>query len=203
MKIEPEKTAVLALHLMRDVVQPDRGLGAMFGSSVADQHVLEHTSDVIAAARAAGGTVAYARVVFPKGYEGIEPRNGLYGAVMDAGILQEGSDGLEIVDAVAPRDGDLVIDHLGTSAFFGGELERQLRERGIDTVVLGGVATNVIVEGTAREAANLGFWTYVLSDCCVAGDEATHEASLGTLGMLTSGVVTSKEFIAATQATTA
>ena len=82
-------------------------------------------------------------------------------------------------------------------------LRQLLDARGITTLVLAGVATNVIVEGTARDASNLGFRTYVLSDCCSAADDATHESSLATLGLLTSGVTTSAEFLSAVEVTAA
>jgi nicotinamidase-related amidase len=67
--------------------------------------------------------------------------------------------------------------------------------RGVDTAVIAGVATNIIVDGTARDASNRGLKAFVLGDCCSAGDDSTHDASLTTLGRITHGVVTSDEFI--------
>lgn len=196
MDIDPKSTAVLALHFIRDAIEADRPLGAAFNAKVVEDNVLGHTATVLRAARAAGVLVVYARVVFPRDYVGVKPSTPLYRMVMDMGILQEGGDGIEIVGELKPEPGDVVIDHSGTNAFNGGELHDLLRSRGVDTVVLAGVTTNVIVEGTARAAENLGLSTFVLSDCCSA-DQAAHDASLATLGLITSGVLDSEVFASA------
>ena len=78
-------------------------------------------------------------------------------------------------------------------------LAELLASRGIDTVVLTGVATNLSVEGTARQASDLGYRTVVVSDACSAADEATHAASLATMGLL-GEIVTSADFAAALKA---
>ena len=63
-----------------------------------------------------------------------------------------------------------------------------------------GVATNIIVDGTAREASNRGLKAFVLGDCCSAGDDSIHEASLATLAMITHGVITSDDFVGSLRA---
>lgn len=203
MIIEPTGAAVIGLHFLRDVIEPDRPFGAFFHAMVVRNRVLENTARVLTAARAAGLTVIHARIVFPRDYAGIEPITPLYRTVIDSGALQEGSEGVEVVDALAPHPDDVVLDHLGTSAFVGGGLQQLLDSRGVTTLVTTGVATNVIVEGTARDAGNRGFRTFVLSDCCSAADPATHESSLATLAMLTSGVTTSDDFLSAIGVTAA
>ena len=61
-----------------------------------------------------------------------------------------------------------------------------------------GVATNVSVEGTAREAVNLGYRTLIAADACSAASDAAHQASLETFGLL-GEVVTVEEIAAALQ----
>jgi nicotinamidase-related amidase len=195
--VAPGSTAVLALHFERDVIEPDRPFGAVFNEMVVRNRVLENTSKVLAAAREQGIPVIYARVVFDEGHPGLEPKTPLYGMVLEANALVKGTAGTDIVPELAPASDDIVLDHEGMSAFVGGQLGRLLSDRGVDTVVLTGVATNVVVEGTARDAVNNGYDAYVLSDCVSAGDDAGHEASLATMGLLTNGVVTSDEFLAA------
>ena len=67
-------------------------------------------------------------------------------------------------DEVKPLAGERVIEKSTNSAFIGTPLERELRENGIDSVVIAGVITNNSVEATARMAGNLGFHTIVVSD---------------------------------------
>ena len=72
--------------------------------------------------------------------------------------------GAEFKDEVRPRDGERVIEKSTNSAFIGTTLEGELRDRGIEAVVITGVITNNSVEATARMSGNLGFPTYVVSD---------------------------------------
>jgi nicotinamidase-related amidase len=71
-----------------------------------------------------------------------------------------------------------------------------LRARGIETVLFAGVATNASVEGTARQASDLGYRTVIISDACSAADQSAHDASLNSMGLLAE-VATSAEVIAA------
>jgi len=59
-----------------------------------------------------------------------------------------------------------------------------LRNRGIDNVVLTGIATTFVMEGTARHAVDLGIPVTVLDDCCASMTPAMHDASLVVLGVL-------------------
>ena len=67
-------------------------------------------------------------------------------------------------DEVNPLAGERVIEKSTNSAFIGTPLERELRQSGIDSVVITGVITNNSVEATARMAGNLGLHTTVVSD---------------------------------------
>ena len=63
----------------------------------------------------------------------------------------------EIISELGPKDGDVVITKRQWGAFYGTELEMQLRRRGIDTIVLCGISTVYGVESTARFANEMGF----------------------------------------------
>lgn len=70
----------------------------------------------------------------------------------------------EFKDEARPLPGERIIDKSTNSAFIGTTLERELRDSGIDRVVIAGVITNNSVEATARMSGNLGFDTIVVSD---------------------------------------
>ena len=61
------------------------------------------------------------------------------------------------------------------SAFFGAELDLQLRRRGCDTIVICGVATNMGVEGTARAAFDLNYNVLIAEDACSSVAPGLHE----------------------------
>ena len=66
----------------------------------------------------------------------------------------------------------------------------------LGTVFITGVATNLTVEQTARHGTDLGFTVYVVGDCVMAVDEATHLASLGNLELTTAGCLTAENALA-------
>lgn len=73
-------------------------------------------------------------------------------------------------DLVRPREGEPLLTKHVNSAFIGTNLEQQLREQGITSVVITGLTTNHCVETTTRMAGNLGFDTYLVSDATATFD---------------------------------
>lgn len=80
----------------------------------------------------------------------------------------------ELVPEAGFQDGDVVVTKRHWGAFGSAELEPLLRERGIDTIVLAGIATNFGVESTARQATSLGFNVVIAEDACTSLDAAAH-----------------------------
>src|SRR5690606_34693650 len=83
-----------------------------------------------------------------------------------------------IVAALEPRPDELVVNKPTYGTFASTGLDRILRFMGIDTLVIGGVVTNVCVETTARDAADMGYQTILVDDACAAFSSETHEATL-------------------------
>ena len=87
----------------------------------------------------------------------------------------------EIVPEAGIQPQDIVITKNQWGAFFGTDLEQTLRQRGIKTIVLGGVATNYGVESTARAAAGLGFALIIAEDACTSLDAAAHKFAMESI----------------------
>jgi nicotinamidase-related amidase len=83
-------------------------------------------------------------------------------------LLRAGSPGNAIQALAAPLASEPVYRKHVNSAFIGTNLEKDLRQNGIDTLVIVGLTTNHCVSTTARMAGNLGFPTYVVSDATAA-----------------------------------
>ena len=75
-------------------------------------------------------------------------------------------------------DGDLRVVKRQWDAFFGTELDLQLRRRGVRSVVLAGIATSIGVESTARSAYSLGYEVVVAADAVTDTQPLAHENSL-------------------------
>ena len=93
-------------------------------------------------------------------------------------ILVRGEEGHDIVDAVAPAPGEVVLDKPGKGSFYATDLELILRNHGITACVVCGVTTEVCVHTTVREANDRGFECLVLSDCTGSYFPEFHEVGL-------------------------
>ncbi len=94
-------------------------------------------------------------------------------------ILTEGTWDAEIVPELAPRPGDLVITKTRYSGFAGTTLDSQLRMRGIQYLFFAGIATNVCVESTLRDAYFHDYWPILVTDATMqAGDRSLYNATL-------------------------
>ncbi len=196
MDLSPSTTAVIAVHMQKDVVTAEGAFGGFFAAQADKVGVVGVTGALLDAARSAGATVIYTRVAWQPGFADLVPNSPILGIVSQSGCLVEGSEKAQILPELTPRDGDLVLTHQRVGGFSASQLDVLLRSRGIDTLLFAGVATNFSVEGTARQASDLGYRTVIVSDACSAADDATHEASLASLGLLAE-IVTSAEAIGA------
>ena len=87
----------------------------------------------------------------------------------------------QIVAELAPGPGEAVLDKVTMSDFEGTPLGFALRDCGVTTVVLAGVALEIGVDLTARHTADLGFVPVLATDACAAGDDEAGERALETL----------------------
>jgi nicotinamidase-related amidase len=85
----------------------------------------------------------------------------------------------------------------GISAFTGSDLPAVLLAGGITTLLLTGVATNFVVEGTAREAVDRGYNVVIVGDCCASVSQEAHDSSLTTALPFLTTISDSEEVMAA------
>jgi nicotinamidase-related amidase len=91
------------------------------------------------------------------------------------------SEDAQILDEVAPQQGDILLDKTGSSVFNSTNAEHLLRNMGITTLVVTGIFTNSCVEGTTRDAGDLDFRVLIAEDACAAMSAAGHENALAYL----------------------
>ncbi|WP_253780543.1 cysteine hydrolase [Goodfellowiella coeruleoviolacea] len=196
--IEPRRAAVLALHWQVNVVKPEGFFGNMLAEPVARSGVVDRATRFHQAAQDAGVLVAFTRFTIPEG-EGLLVRNTPFmrtvGDAQEAFRPDARAAGI-IPEMAALAQAGLVVDNQKLSGLAGNDLADQLRERGIDTVFITGVATNLTVEQTARHATDLGFTVHVVSDCVTTFRDEVHAASLANLDLATAGCVTAEEALA-------
>jgi len=170
--------------------------------------VLPRLQRFLAAARDSGVPRVFIRIVMPEDrwtavwqdqFAGrVRPDDGSAVNLKDA--LAPGSPVTPFAPGFEPEPDDLTIVKERYSAFVGTELATELRSRGIRTVVLVGLTTDVCVGSTARDAFHHEFHTVTLSDCTAEQTLARHESGLATLAANFGRVCTSEEVLAAWQA---
>jgi nicotinamidase-related amidase len=137
---------------------------------------LPRLAKAIEAARAAGVPVIYVVVGFRPGFPEVSPHNRIFGAMKAAtGAASLASpEAFQVHEAVAPRLDEVVVTKRRVSGFTGSDLDVVLRAKGIDTLVLTGIATSGVVLSTLRQAADLDFHLIVPADGCLDADDEVH-----------------------------
>lgn len=193
MELEASRTAIIVVHMQEDIVQPGSAFGSVFSGQAAERDVVSKIGEVLSAGRAAGAAVVYLRIAWRPGYSDLIANSPLLNMVKQAGCLVEGTPGAAIIEALTPQPGDLVVTHKRPGGFTASQLDLLLRAKGITTVAFAGIATNASVEGTARQASDLGYETLLVEDACSAADAPAHAASVQAMSLLAT-VVTVDDF---------
>ncbi len=111
-------------------------------------------------------------------------------------FMAPGSPDREVPAEVAPIPGDILIEKSTANIFLGTDFEAMLRNRGIKSLIFTGIATDIGVEHSARDAGARGFYPVIASDCASSMNADAHHHSLATLARLAI-TATAAEIIAA------
>jgi nicotinamidase-related amidase len=147
-------------------------------SALADPtSLLARAADAIAVVRRMGGHIGYVRVAFNDADVAAMPAsNKMANRVAAAGKnLHNDSPATAIHDDLAPEPGDIVVRKTRVGPFSTTDLDRQLRERGITTLILAGISTSGVVLSTVRDAADRDYRLFVLADATADPDPDVHD----------------------------
>jgi biuret amidohydrolase len=186
LEVDTGRMALVIIDMQRDFLEPG-GFGAVLGNDVTRlTAAVGPCANVLAAARRAGILVIHTREGHrpdltdapPLKVERGDPalRIGAPGPM--GRILVRGEPGHDIIPELYPAIGEPVIDKPGKGAFYQTDLELMLRNRGIETLLVCGVTTEVCVHTTVREANDRGFRCIVLADCCASYFPEFHDMGL-------------------------
>ena len=180
MLIDPAKTAVVLIEYQNDFTSEGGALHGAVAPVMEQNGMLDKTQELVEAARAAGATIVHAPITFAPGFgELADHPYGILKGVVDSSAFIKGSWGAEIVDALAPQEGDIVVEgKRGLDAFATTNLDFILRARGITTIALGGFLTNCCVESTMRTGYEKGYSVVTLSDCVAATSPEEHDNAI-------------------------
>ncbi|WP_046246493.1 cysteine hydrolase family protein [Hymenobacter terrenus] len=164
------RTGLVVIDVLNDFLA-EGGKATPFVKEVVDGvQLVGNLQRLLAGARAAGVRVFYApHRINAQSYLGWRYLTPTASRTRDYQMFWEGSWGADYFAALAPQPGDhLIAPHRGASAFVSTDLDAQLRQNGIEHVVLAGMAANTCVEATGRYAVEMGYHVTFLKDAVAA-----------------------------------
>lgn len=189
--LDPEATALIIVDLQH-------GILASPLMPYDSAHVLARAAELGRALAGAGGTVVLVNTDYSDGYA--DRPNQPADAPMSLPAEGLPENWATLAPEVSALPAQVRITKRQQSAFYGTELDLQLRRRGITTVVICGVATNFGVEATAREAYNLNYAVVIAADACSSVAPTLHEFAVTKILPRIARVRSSSDIVAALSA---
>lgn len=181
--IVPARTALLIIDAQQDFLSPSGAVGNWgIDLSVFDAP-LRRVDALVAAARAAGVTPVFVRVVTreatdTRALKNLHARKGL--AAEELSVCRAGTPGADYY-GVRPEAGDWQIEKPLYSSFVGTDLDARLRQAGLTTLVVAGFTTECCVDCTVRDAFHRDYDVFVVRDACAAYEKSLHFGALQAL----------------------
>ena len=196
MAFDPKRTALVLIEFQNDFASEGGALHGAVQDVMERTGMLDNARKLVDAAREAGATIVHAPITFVPGYGEIyQHPYGILKGVVDSTAFVKGEWGAEIVDSLAPQEGDVVVEgKRGLDTFATTNLDFILRARGIDTIALGGFLTNCCVESTMRTGYEKGYKVITLADCVAATSPEEHQNAIKFDYPMFSDVMNSEAF---------
>jgi nicotinamidase-related amidase len=186
--LDARSTAFVIIDLQRGIVARD-------SAPHSPSQVVENAAHIGRRCKEAGALIVPVHVAFsPTAADRLHQPVDVPMMVPPGGLP---ADWAELVPEIAALGAEVVITKRQWSAFYGTELDLQLRRRGVTTILLAGIATNFGVESTAREAWQHGYDVIVIEDACTSVDATMHRFAVEKILPRVSRVRSTADVIAA------
>jgi nicotinamidase-related amidase len=183
--IDPRQTALLVMDYQAGILGRLGDAGPL----------LSRAAEAIALVRGHGGQIGYVRVAFDDAdYDAVPAHSRFAPLLATAGpAMHSDSPATAVHDAVAPEPGDIIVRKTRVGAFSTTDLDRQLRDRDITTLILAGISTSGVVLSTVRDAADRDYQVLVLADACADPVPGVHDFLTEKIFPRQAHVITSAE----------
>jgi ureidoacrylate peracid hydrolase len=202
-KVDPRQAALIVVDVQNDFCHPEGAAGRRGKDLSQIAGMVEHLRPLLTEARRVG-----LPVIFIRAQNGPWTDSQAWLGRATSPTDPRGSSCLE--DAwgsdfygVAPLPDERVVVKHRYSAMIGTDLDLILRARGIRTLLITGISTNVCVESTTRDAYQMDYEIVLLADCCAAYSQADHDGTLRNVAAHFGDVVRAADVVAAWATTTA
>lgn len=188
MKLDPNTTALVLIDLQK-------GILPFAGGPHTAQQVLDNATELAIRFRKLGAPVVMVRVGWSDSFdEALKQPVDIPAAAPEGGLP---ASWWEFPEQLGVTDSDLLVIKRQWGAFYGTDLDLQLRRRGIKSIVLAGISTNIGVESTARNAWEHGYELVIAEDACSAHNNDHHQSSVQFIFPRISRVRSTAEVLAA------
>ncbi|MGW1550781.1 cysteine hydrolase family protein [Streptomyces sp. NPDC002346] len=170
--LDPACTALVVMDYQPAIL-------ALLSESEDCEALLGRVEGAIADVRTNGGTIAYVRVGFTEtDWDAIPAVNKSFAPVARHRVMHHEDPATAIHERLAPQDSDIIVRKIRYGGMSTTDLDQQLRERGITTLVVSGISTGGVVLSTVIDAADRDYQLYVLSDGVADPDTEVHDVLL-------------------------
>ena len=188
------KVALVISECQRGVIEREFSVFTGLVDQVEERGVVAKIAALADDFRAHGMPVIHAHVAHPVDYANVPRTSLIIARSVKMGSMKVGSAEVDAVPELAPKDGDVVHTRgFSLVAFNGTDFDAQLRNRGITTVVMVGVSSNIALPGMAVCASDLGYQVVIPEDCIAGASAETHAFSVANTLPLFANVVTSAD----------
>ncbi|MCM3642589.1 MULTISPECIES: isochorismatase family protein [Priestia] len=177
--IDFTKTALVLIDLQKGIVP------------IGGDEIVEKSVQLVNRFREQNGFISFVRVDFQDGKDALTPETDQ----KPSALQERPADWAEFDPRLNVQETDYIVTKRQWGAFFGTDLDLQLRRRGIDTIVLCGIATNIGVESTAREAFQYGYNQIFVTDAMATFTKEEHEATLSYIFPKIGKLRTTQQFL--------
>jgi ureidoacrylate peracid hydrolase len=176
-RCDPKYAALIVVDVQNDFVSPEGSAGKRGEDVSAAVAMVPRLLRLIEHARRVGLTVVYIRTTHS---EWTDTPSWIFRGSQKSGLntCREGSWGAEFYEGISPLPSERVVFKHRYSAFINTDLNTVLKAKGIQSVLVTGVATNVCVETTARDAYMFDYYVTMVEDCAAAYDAKLHMTTL-------------------------
>lgn len=173
------KKALILIDLINEIVHEKGKLSSKGYSDFAkENNVFEKLSSVIKKARKNNILIVHVKVGFSEDYKEQPKKSPLFGKANESQALKLNTWATDFYKEIDVREEDIIITKHRVSPFYSTPLNAILKNNGINSVIIAGVATDLAVSSTARDAHDRDYETAVLADCCIAADNKAHQSAL-------------------------
>ena len=171
-QLNPRETAILFVDFQNEFAAENGKLYPILKDELKRKNVLENAISLVKAARERGVLIVHTTAGYSPGYAEVDKSNpGIFHKIVVSSKAFAGSPGTDLWEPLRPgtKDTDIVLKgRSAMSGFVGTDLNYVLRTKGIKNLGIGGFVTNICVEQTGRDAYDLGFNNYFLTDVMAA-----------------------------------